>query len=141
MSTVPITTTEYAASAHRYYGGTQSLGLWKGVGAAIDFMNAIGMEHVHNRVKGLGQYTQESLLQLGGRLELLTPTEDRSRCGVNGFRIKNMSYDKFFKLCMENKVRIRGVAENGLNSLRVSTHIYNTKADVDRLMDLVRKVA
>ena len=141
MATVPITTTEYAPSAHRYFGGTQSLGLWKGVEAAIGFIDTIGIEHIHSRIKSLGAYTQESLLQLGDRIELLTPIEERSRCAVTGFRIKKMPHDQFFKLCMENKVRIRGVAENGLASLRVSTHIYNSKSDVDKLMELVRKVA
>lgn len=140
MATVPIHTTGYASSAHRYYGGTQSLGLWKGVEAAMDFLNAIGMEHVHQRVSSLGEYTQQGLRAFGDRVEVLTPDEPASRCAITGFRIRKMGHDAFFKYCMERKVRIRGVAENGLNSLRVSTHIYNSKADVDRLLELVREV-
>jgi len=31
------------------------------------------------------------------------------------------------------------VPEMGLNSLRVSTHIYNNREDVDKLMELVKK--
>ncbi len=141
MATNPIKTTEYAPNAHRYYGGTQSLGLAKGIIAAADFLDGIGMDNIHRRIKSLGKYTQEQLLSFGNKVELLTPIEERSYCAVNGFRIHGIDNAAFFNRCMEAKVRIRSVAENGLNSLRVSTHIYNTKADVDRLMEEIKKVA
>lgn len=140
MASVPISTGNYAKSAHRYYGGTQALGLYKGVDAAIDFIETIGMTNIHNRIKHLGAYVQDGLLAIGDKIELITPTEDRSRCAVNGFRIKGVEYTKFYSLCAENKIRIRSVAENGLNSLRVSTHIYNNKAEIDKLLVLVKSV-
>jgi L-cysteine/cystine lyase len=140
MASTPIRTTEYAAGAHRYYGGTQNLGLAKGTIAAIDFLQGIGMDNVHRRIKSLGKYVQEQLLAFGDKIELLTPTEERSYCGVNGFRIRGVEYAKFFDRCYKARIRIRGVAENGLNSLRVSTHIYNSRADVDRLMAEIKKV-
>ncbi|MBL7681942.1 MAG: aminotransferase class V-fold PLP-dependent enzyme [Flavipsychrobacter sp.] len=130
---------KYADNAHRYYGGTQALGLYKGVDAAIDFIETIGMQNIHNRIKSLGAYTQQQLLSLGDRVELITPTEERSRCAVNGFRIKGVEYTKFYDQCSTNKIRIRTVAENGLNSLRVSTHIYNNRAEVDLLIEQIKK--
>jgi selenocysteine lyase/cysteine desulfurase len=140
LMTDPVTMGNYAPSAHRYFGGTQANGLYAGVNAAIDFIETIGIENIHNRIKSLGKYTQDRLLGFGNKIELLTPTEERSRCAVNGFRIKGFDYHKFFDICYASKVRIRAVPENGLNCLRVSTHIYNTKEEVDKLMDLVRKV-
>ena len=97
------------------------------------------MMNIHNRIKSLGKYTQDKLLEFGDKVELITPTEEISRCAVNGFRIKGVDYHKFFDKCVENKIRIRSVAECGLNSLRVSTHIYNNKDEVDQLMDLIKK--
>ena len=139
MSTTPIVMGDYASSAHRYYGGTQASGLYKGVIASIDFFETIGLQNIHSRIKSLGKYTQDQLLALDGKVELLTPTEERSRCAVNGFRIKGVEYTKFYETCVANKVRIRSVAENGLNSLRVSTHIYNNKEEIDSLVALVKK--
>ena len=130
---------KYADSAHRYYGGTQASGLYKGVDAAIDFIETIGMENIHNRIKYLGNYTQQQMLILGDRVELITPTEDRSHCAVNGFRIKGVEYTKFYEQCAASKIRIRSVAENGLNSLRVSTHIYNNTNEVDMLIAEIKK--
>jgi selenocysteine lyase/cysteine desulfurase len=70
----------------------------------------------------------------------MTPTEERSRCAVNGFRVNGIAYDKFYAKAMDAKVRIRMVPENGLNSLRVSTHIYNSTEEIDKLMELIRLV-
>jgi len=140
MATNPVQMGEYASSAHRYYGGTQNIGLYRGVDAAIDFIENIGLQNIHDRIKMLGAYTQQKLLEFGDKVELITPTEEQSRCAVNGFRIKGMEFTKFNTLASENKIRIRSVAENGLNSLRVSTHIYNTKSEIDKLMELIKKV-
>jgi selenocysteine lyase/cysteine desulfurase len=139
MATQPIQTGDYADSAHRYYGGSQSLGLYKGVEAAIQFIETIGMQSIYERIAYLGKYTQEQLLSCGNKVELLTPTEASSRCAVNGFRIKGVEINDFYKTCAENKIRIRVVHENGLNSLRVSTHIYNNTQEVDALIELVKK--
>lgn len=134
----PDYTPPYADSAHKYFGGTQSLGLARGVIASVDFLQRIGMDNVHARIKYLGMYLQSELLALGEKVELVTPTEERSFCGVNSFRIKGVQYKDFFKTCSENKVRIRAVPENGMNCLRISTHIYNSKQDIDALIELVK---
>jgi len=139
IMTDPVTTGGYAPNAHRYFGGTQANGLYAGVNASIDFIEQIGQDNIYHRIKSLGKYTQDRLLGFGDKVELLTPTEERSRCAVNGFRIKGVDYHKFYDICVANKVRIRSVQENGLNSLRVSTHIYNSKQEVDLLMDLIKK--
>ncbi|HYD21707.1 MAG TPA: hypothetical protein VEB40_09555, partial [Flavipsychrobacter sp.] len=79
------------------------------------------------------------LLAFDDKVELLTPTEERSFCGVNSFRIRNIPYDNFYKICSAGKIRVRGVPENGINCIRVSTHIYNNTQEIDALMDLVEK--
>lgn len=135
----PVKISNYAPSAHRYFGGTQANGLYVGVNAAIDFIETIGQKNIYHRIKHLGKYTQDRLLEFGNKVELLTPTEERSRCAVNGFRIKGVDYAKFFKTCNDKNIRIRMVPEMGLNCLRVSTHIYNSKSDVDRLIEEIKK--
>ncbi len=141
LITDPITIGNYAPTGHRYYGGTQANGLYKGVNAAIDFIESIGIENVHNRISYLGKYMQDKLLDFGkDKIEVITPTEDRSRCAVNGFKVKFMEHSKLYEKAGENKIRIRIVPECGLNSLRVSTHIYNSTADVDKFIDLIKKL-
>jgi L-cysteine/cystine lyase len=139
MLSNPATLNGYAPSAHRYYGGTQANGLYAGVGAAIDFMETIGMANIHRRIKSLGQYTQSRLLEFEGKVEVLTPTEEKSYCGVNSFRIKGVSYNDFFNKCVDSKIRIRSVPENNLDCSRISTHIYNNKQEIDQLIEVLKK--
>lgn len=134
----PAKMATYSDTAHRYFGGTQSLPLAKGVIAAVEFLEDIGMHNVNNRVKYLGRYTQQQLLSLGDRIKLLTPTEERSYCGINGFIIEGVNYRDFFNKAIKNYIRIRAVPENGINCLRVSTHIYNSPSDVDKLIELIK---
>lgn len=139
MATTPISTGEYAATAHRFYGGTYNSGLYKGVDAAIEFIDTIGIQRIHGRITQLGAYTQQQLLNLDDRIEMLTPTEPESRGAVIGFRIRNVDGQAFYNKALNEKIRIRYVAENSLNSLRVSTHIYNNTEEVDMLIDMVKK--
>lgn len=139
MAVNPVVMGDYADSAHRYYGGTQNVALYKGVEAAIDFVSEIGMNNIHKRIQYLGKYTQDALLKLDDKIELLTPTEEKSRCAVNAFRIRGVHFETFYKKALEQHIRIRMVPENGLNCLRVSTHIYNNTEEIDRLINLIQQ--
>jgi len=139
MATTPVTMGDYAPSAHRYYAGTMNVSLYKGVDAAIDFINEIGQKNITGRIKYLGSIVQTRLMALGERIEMLTPTEDKSRGGVIGFRVKGIESMALYQKFADEKIRIRQVHENGLNSLRVSTHIYNSHADIERFMQVMQK--
>jgi cysteine desulfurase/selenocysteine lyase len=143
MVSKPPTLQGYVETGHRYFYGTQSLPLYRGVVAAIDFLESIGMENVQKRSHGLAKYFQDKLVQMGPRIEMLTPVEDRSRGAVIGFRIKKVPYNKFQEMASEgeNNFRIRGVPENGIDCIRVSTHIYNNYNELDRLVALIDRVA
>ncbi|MGB9835530.1 MAG: aminotransferase class V-fold PLP-dependent enzyme [Candidatus Saccharicenans sp.] len=128
-------------TAHRYDYGTQSAALYYGLMAALDFVEGIGLDNITERDKMLATRLMKGLSQIP-QVELLTPWEGQSRCALVGFRLKNMPYDKFQNWLMENyKIRIRGVGESKLNSLRVTTHIYNTEDEVDLLLEAVKKAA
>lgn len=138
MATQPPTMGDYAANAHRYYAGTYNAGLYKGVVAAIDFIQTIGIENIHKRITTLAAYMQQQLLSLGDRIEMLTPTEEISRGAVIGFRVKGIESIKLSEWVSAEKIRIRMVHENGLNSLRVSTHIYNSYAEIDQFVQVIK---
>ena len=118
-------------SAERYDYGTYNQALWVGVEAAIDFFEKIGMEKVEARVKELNQYLQSKLLELSKKdIKMFTPTEGVSTSGMVGFKLLNKD-SKTFANEVNSRFRVRYVAEHGLNSLRISTHIYNNKNEID----------
>jgi selenocysteine lyase/cysteine desulfurase len=130
----------YMPSAHRYYGSTHNAGLQRGIEASVSFLQTIGMERVTERVAMLGKYTQDMLLDFGPKhVEVLNPVEASSRAGMNGFRLKSVPYDTFYNNTLKEGMRIRIMPENGLNSLRVSTHIYNSAAEINSLGELIKK--
>jgi selenocysteine lyase/cysteine desulfurase len=135
----PPTFKGYIDTAHRYDFATQNAAIYKGVEAAVIFMNEIGLERVQSRIRGLAKYLQNKLLAMPDKVEMLTPTEEASRAMMIGFRLKTMDYQKFGELATKEGFRIRLVPESGLNSVRISTHIYNQEAELDRLVELVSK--
>ena len=135
-------TLAYRADGHRFDFGTQSSSLYAGMGAAIDFMDHLGMETVSRRVRTLSTRLRRGLQALGDRVEILTPEEEGGFGAVLGFRMKNVPYDKLqHQLLEQHHIITRMVPENGLNCNRISTHIYNTPAEVDRLLGILRALA
>jgi L-cysteine/cystine lyase len=131
----------YVPTAHRYDFGTQNAAIYIGLGAAVDFLHQIGMENVSRRGTALSSYLQQELLTLGEKVEMLTPTEEGSRGCIIGFRLKNIAYNKFGEHAAKKAFRIRLVPESHLNSIRVSTHLYNDFEEVRKFVEAVKEVA
>lgn len=131
----------YVPDAHRYDFATQNAAMYIGLGAAVDFLYSIGMQNIVSRGNALAARLQSELLKLGDKLDMLTPTEEASRGFVIGFRLKNMPFDKFGEHATKKGFRIRLVAESHLNSIRVSTHLYNNFEEVVRFVEAVKEVA
>ncbi len=124
----------YVDNGHRYYYGTQNPALFKGIVKAIDFQNAIGREMIENRVKTLANYVQDNLIKLSSSIEMLTPTESISKAAQIAFKIKDKDMLKLQAQCTEKRITTRYVAENNINCLRISTHIYNSFQDIDAFL-------
>ncbi len=141
MTTDPPEFKGYVPTAHRYDFATQNAAIYIGLSASVDFLYHIGMENIVRRGKSLSHYLQQELLKLGDKVEMLTPTEDQSRGFVTGFRLKNITYDRFGEHATKKGFRIRLVAEGHLNSIRISTHIYNNQDEVSKFIEAVKEVA
>ncbi|MDH4071120.1 MAG: aminotransferase class V-fold PLP-dependent enzyme [Ignavibacteria bacterium] len=134
-------TITYRDDAHRFDFATQSSALYVGLGAAIDFLYNIGMENVSRRGQALAGRLRGGLRELGERVEILTPDEPGGYGSVVAFRPKNIAFDTLQQsLLNEHRFVTRQVPENGMNCNRISTHIYNVPAEVDRFLEAVRRL-
>ncbi len=129
----------YAESGHRYYYGTQNSSLIKGITKAIEFQNQIGRALIEKRVRSLATYLQDHLIKLSDKVEMLTPTESISRAAQVSFKIKDKEMTKLQAQCLEKFITTRYVAENNINCLRISTHIYNNFLEIDTFLTEVDK--
>jgi selenocysteine lyase/cysteine desulfurase len=132
----------FRQDAHRFDFATQSSALYTGLGTAIDFVGQLGIGNIVSRDRHLAGRLRHGLRELGEKIEILTPEEEASCGAVLGFRVKHVPFDTLQAMLREkHQIVTRAVPENGLNCNRVSTHIYNTSADVDRLLEIIRSVA
>jgi cysteine desulfurase / selenocysteine lyase len=132
----------FRADAHRFDFASQNAALYVGLNAAIDFVNRLGIDNIRARDLMLAGYLRSRLQELGDRITILTPSEEGSYGAVLAFQLKKTPYDTLYNFLRdERKIITRMVPENGVNCNRVSTHIYNSQAEVDRLVEAVREKA
>jgi selenocysteine lyase/cysteine desulfurase len=55
------------------------------------------------------------------------------------FKSDSLDYKKLGSELAKEGFRIRQVPESGVNAIRVSTHIYNSKAEIDDLIKAIEK--
>lgn len=111
-----------------------------GWNATLKFYDRIGIANVEERVRRLGTYATERLLDIG--CTVTSPRNPARRHGLitytNGDYAKDL---EFFRRCAApgrcmRPIRISMRALGGVGNLRVCTHFFNTEADIDYLVDL-----
>jgi len=128
----------FVPTAHRFDYGTQSAPLANGLKAAVTFLSDIRIEKVETYISGLSDHLYKELSKID-QIEVLSPNEERSRSSMIAFKINTMDYREFGKL-VAKEFRIRMVPESNLNAIRISTHIYNNKLQIDNFIDKIHSV-
>ena len=131
-------TLNFHPTAQRYEYGTVNIPIRIGLHAAIRFIQRIGIENVWKRDKALSTYLFEKL-QAIPFVRVLSTASDTERSAMITFVHENISYLEPQTHLNTFKLRTRGVAEGGVNALRISCHVYNSFDELDRLIEGVRK--
>jgi len=130
--------------ALRFETAERSAALRVGFINAIEQQLAFGIEHVHKRIGDLAGYALSQLARLPG-LRLLEPGDAQSgiiTLVADGFPASELS-DKLARHGIDVTAIGRAFApiafaRAGLNDvLRLSPHAYNTRGDIDRLVDVL----
>ncbi|RAI85944.1 aminotransferase class V-fold PLP-dependent enzyme [Algoriphagus yeomjeoni] len=130
----------YVPTAHRFDYGSQSLPMMKGAVAATYFHAEIGKGKVEARVRELNQYLFDGLVEMNSLLDVLSPSESESRISMVTFKPKKMNFQEAAGLISKEGFRISQVPESKLDAIRISTHIYNSKAEIDSFLEATKKV-
>jgi cysteine desulfurase / selenocysteine lyase len=130
----------------KFEAGTSPIAEGVGLGAAIDYLAAIGMERVRAHERELTAYALERLPEIEG-LRIFGPLDPERRGGVVSFALDGMHPHDIAELCDREAVCIRAghhCAQPLMRTLgvpataRASFHVYNSHADVDRLVDALQ---
>jgi isopenicillin-N epimerase len=109
---------------------------WLTVPAAIDFQDGIGCERIAARIEELVVYVRKRLTGLKG-LTPATPAHPELHGAMTAFRLaKNVDGRALWRALWE-RYRIEAPVVDRPEGplLRVSTHFYNTEAEIDRLAE------
>ncbi len=136
---VPKGTFALYPGAQRYEYGTVSVPLRVGLGAAFTFIDRIGIERIWERDRALSTYLVDGLLKVPG-VTLLTPNDSTIRGAMVTFMHDRVRFDRLQQHLDSYHLRTRDVTEGGLAALRISTHIYNSYEELDRVLEGVRTV-
>lgn len=130
-----------ASGASRHEYGTRNAALIAGLAEAVQFQERVGRERIAARDSDLATRIQRGIAGIEG-IETLTPQVPALRAGIVSFRHLRAGAHKMFGYLMgEHRLRCRPVTEQGLEAMRVSTHIFNSPAECDRVIAAVRAAA
>ena len=127
-------------TAKRYESGTQNDALFYALGAALDFVETIGVDRISSHCRPMAERFHHGLAEIPG-VERLSPEEEAYRTLMIGFRMKTHTYTEINEYLAKDKIRVRPVAEGGLNSIRVSFYLNNHDGDVTAILDSLKKLA
>jgi len=137
--------TTYAELPHKFEAGTPNIAGGIAFGAAIDYLNTIGFEAINKHETDLLEYATEGLLAIEGLKIYGTGKEKTS---VISFNIEGIHpYDigtivdklgiavRTGHHCAQPIMEFYGIS----GTVRASFAFYNTREEVDRLLDAVKK--
>jgi cysteine desulfurase/selenocysteine lyase len=131
----------------KFEAGTSDVTEAVGLGAAVDYLGAIGMDAVREHERELTAYALELLPEVEG-LTVFGPSEAERRGGVVSFAIEGMHPHDIAELCDREAVCIRAghhCAQPLMRCLgvgataRASFGVYNSRDEVDRLVEALGK--
>jgi selenocysteine lyase/cysteine desulfurase len=131
---------ELHPTAQRYEFGTQNEALFCGLAEAVDFIDTIGIPNIQRYNRSLAESFYEELKKIRD-VEIISPTQKEYRSAMISFRMKNLTSDKICYPMDKKRIRVRNVTEHNIGGVRVSFHIYNSQADINRLIDELKILA
>jgi selenocysteine lyase/cysteine desulfurase len=130
---------EPAATRHEY--GTRNAGLACGLAAAVGLQEQIGRERIAAYGHGMATRLLRELAPVPG-IAVLTPRPDEMRGSMIAIAHARADAGKLFGYLVEqHRLRCRPVTEQGLQAVRISTHVFNSHAECDRVIAAVQASA
>ncbi|AWB81868.1 cysteine desulfurase [Corynebacterium yudongzhengii] len=135
----------YAPAPLRFEAGTQMNSQVVGLGAAVRFLKEVGMDNVAAHENDLTAYALEELQKIDG-LKIAGPLEPVDRGAAIAFNVEGLHPHDLGQLLDARGVSIRTGhhcawpvhrALAAQSTARASFYLYNTRAEVDALVDAI----
>ncbi len=149
ISRVTMEGSTWADLPEKFEAGTPNIADAIGFGAAIDYLEAIGMDNVREHEKEISAYAVEQLGAVPG-VTIYGPKDPEERIGVLSFNLGDVHPHDLSQVLDQYGVAVRAghhCAQPLMRRLdcvataRASFYLYNTKAEIDVLVEAVKEAA
>ncbi|HBE77600.1 MAG TPA: cysteine desulfurase, partial [Firmicutes bacterium] len=139
--------TSYQNLPYKFEAGTVNIGDAIGLGAAIDYLQKIGLNNVERHERNLTGYAMNALTAIPGLCLIGTASD---KISVITFIVRNFSPEELAHHLDQAGIAVRighHCAQPTLerfgvtNTIRVSLGLYNTREEVDTLWQVLNKLA
>jgi cysteine desulfurase/selenocysteine lyase len=146
IKNVTFEETTYSPPPAKFEAGTPNIADAVGLGAALDYVNRLGLSNIAKYEHELLEYGTEKLREINGLRMIGTA---REKVGVLSFVLPNRRTEEIGKALDAEGIAVRSghhCAQPSLRrfgvetTVRPSLSLYNTKDDLDRLADAVRRI-
>jgi cysteine desulfurase/selenocysteine lyase len=129
----------------KFEAGTPDIAGVIGLGAAVDYLENLGMDNVFNHEKELTQYATERLRDYDNII-IYGPSDLSQKCGIIPFSIRGFSSHEIAAMFNEYGIALRSGYHCAQpmhqifklqSSARASFYIYNTKEEIDRFIEIL----
>jgi len=140
----------YGELPHKFEAGTPAIGEAIALGAAIDYLTNIGMDKIHQYEEQLTAYLYEKLTKIENlKIYGIKPNkEGKGRSALAAFNVNNIHGNDLATLLDQEGIAIRSGHHctqplhryfNVSGSARASLYFYNTFAEIDRFIEVLRE--
>ena len=146
IASVDFQETTWNELPYKFEAGTPPIAEAVGLGAAVEYLSALGMENVREHERALTAYMLERLAEVPG-LRVVGPPAAERRGGLASFTIEGIHPHDIAELvdrggvciraghhCAQPLMRCLGVGATA----RASVGVYNDRADIDALIDALQ---
>ena len=136
----------FAMAPARFEAGTPAIAQSIGLGAAIEYLNGIGMERIYNYEKELAEYLSKRMAEVDG-ITILGPEVGITRAAIVSFVCDNVHPSDLSTFLDMEGVAIRAGhhccqplhrAMGYSHSARASLYFYNTKEEIDSFITILK---
>ncbi len=133
---------------YKFEAGTPAIAEAIGLGAAVDYLNALGMENVREHERELTAYALDKLKSVGG-VQIVGPLDAAQRGGVIAFAIPNAHPHDVATIFDREGICVRAGHHCAMPlheryglpaTTRASFYVYNIPEEVDKLVETLDKV-
>ncbi|MHA6763462.1 cysteine desulfurase [Streptacidiphilus sp. PAMC 29251] len=143
IETVSMSSSTYAPAPHKFEAGTPPISQAIGLGAAIDYLTAIGMDNIAAHEKAIVEYAVRRLLEVPD-LKIIGPATAEDRGAAISFTLGDIHPHDVGQVLDEQGIAVRVghhcarpvCLRYGIPATtRASFYLYSTEAEVDALID------